>query len=62
MFYILIEIEDSNNTQAYQETYNDNLQRITDLAGNTIDIPLGVGSHVLNANPTQPTWALPDPS
>lgn len=61
MFYILIQFNNQGNPfQAYQEIYNGYVQRYTDLNGNTIIEPPG-GSHVLNANPPQPPWALPDP-
>lgn len=61
MFYILILFNNQGNPfQAYQEVYQGYVQRYTDLNGNTIIEPPG-GSHVVDANPPQPSWALPDP-
>ncbi len=61
MFYILIQFNNQGNPfQAYQELYNGYLQRYTDMEGNTIIEPPG-GSMVLDSNPPQPSWALPDP-
>jgi hypothetical protein len=56
MQYILVEF--SNGTQAYQEICNGNLERYTDLDGNTVT-PSG-SSKVLNTS-ANPSWALPDP-
>lgn len=61
MFYILIRFNNQGNPfQAYQEIYQGYVQRYTDLNGNTIVEPPG-GSQVLDPNPPQPPWALPDP-
>ena len=58
MYYILIKFLDSN-IQAYQELFNGLVMRITDMNGNTLSM---TGSNaVINGNPPQPTWALPDP-
>ena len=58
MFYILIGFPNTS-TQGYQEIFNGNVQRITDLDGTTLE---NIGeSFVVDANPTQPSWALPDP-
>lgn len=63
MFYILIEFTNQGNPSilAYQEVYDGMVQRYTTLEGVTIDpLPPG-GSRVIDANPPQPSWALPDP-
>jgi hypothetical protein len=57
MDYILIKFEDG--TEGFQEIFNGNILRTTDLAGNTLAV---VQSAVLiSASPTKPSWALPDP-
>jgi hypothetical protein len=53
MRYILLDI-------GYQEVFNGQVLRLTDLDGNTIMSP-GYGGAVLDANPPAPAWALPDP-
>lgn len=58
MYYILIGTED--NRTLYQEVYRGTVQRITDLTGNTV-ADLTVPHWVLDSNPAQPSWALPDP-
>lgn len=56
MQYILIDL---NGAQAYQEIHNGYLVRYCDMDGNTID---GAGSSfVIDDNPPQPAWAVPDP-
>lgn len=56
MQYILIQLE--NGVPAYQELLRGYVQRICSLTGETID---GIGgSFVVDTNPPQPTWALPD--
>lgn len=62
MYYILVNINGVG--EAYQEiTRYGNVVRYTDLEGNTLftSIPSGVSSSVINATPTQPLWAVPDP-
>jgi hypothetical protein len=66
MFYILVRFTNPpGNTppfDCYQEIYNGEVQRYTTLDGVTIDPSLLAGpSRVLNDNPPQPPWALPDP-
>jgi hypothetical protein len=58
VYYILIGTED--NRTVYQEVYRGTVQRITDLTGNTVP-DLTVPHWVLDSNPVQPAWALPDP-
>lgn len=59
MEYILIQFTLGWDIQAYQEISNGNLVRITDLDGNTLIYPdFPVESHVIDDNPTRPTWAL----
>lgn len=56
MQYILIEF--LNGVQGYQEISFGNVQRYTDLDGNTIP---NIGAcKVIDANPVLPTWFLPD--
>lgn len=55
MFYILIETAEG---QFYQETDKGYTTRYTDLDGNTV-ANLGV-NWVVDVNPIQPAWALPD--
>lgn len=57
MQYILVEFSDG--IKAYQEIFNGNVLRYTDLDGNTIQD--FCSCKVLNAEVTNPTWALPDP-
>ena len=57
MYYILIKTED--NRTLYQEVERGQVVRITDLDGNSVP-SLTVGHGVLDANPPQPSWALPD--
>ena len=58
MQYILIQTDD--NRTLYQEIAHGFLQRSCDLDGNTVP-PLTVSHWVIDANPVQPSWALPDP-
>ena len=59
MTYILIQFTLGWDFQAYQEISNGNLVRITDLDGNTLSYPdFYVESHVIDADPPRPTWAL----
>jgi hypothetical protein len=58
MFYILIGFP-SAPFKGYQESYKGDVIRTTDLDGNTI--VLNDSSFVVDANPPQPTWAIPDP-
>src|ERR1700757_1595410 len=60
MFYILVQFGDG--TRGYQEIFAGVVRRYTDLYGNTFDVPLGMGSGVIDASPPQPSWALSDPS
>jgi len=53
MQYILLDI-------GYQEIFNGRVVRHTDMDGNTIEPPVGYGGVVVDANPPQPAWALPD--
>ena len=58
MDYILIQFTSGWDIMAYQEISNGTLVRITDLDGNTLDLPeFPVESHVINANPEKPKWA-----
>lgn len=56
MQYILIEFLDG--VQGYQEISFGNVQRYTDLNGTTLNKI--EASKVIDANPIQPIWALPD--
>jgi hypothetical protein len=58
-----IQVQYSDGTAGYQEVFQGQVQRYTDLNGTTIAIALPTGETcvVTNANPTQPSWALPDP-
>ena len=58
MFYVAIRVLDPGNGDGYMEIFSGTLQRVTDLDGNTIT---PVTYTVTNDNPTQPSWALPDP-
>ena len=59
MQYILIEFEFPGGEQGYQEVFGGVVQRITNMSGATRP---ATGSYaVLDANPVQPAWALPDP-
>jgi hypothetical protein len=59
MEYILIEFTYGWDFQAYQEISNGTLVRITDLDGNTLKLPdFPVESHVVDAHPSRPIWAL----
>lgn len=53
MQYILLDI-------GYQEISNGVVVRYTDTNGNTIEPPVGYGGVVIDANPPQPIWAVPD--
>lgn len=57
MYYILL--ENSNAEQFYQEVERGTLQRCCDLLGNTIPSP-AINNWVVDSNPLQPAWALPD--
>lgn len=59
MHYILIQVDGVG--QLYQEVAHGIVQRLTDMDGNTVNPPSGTASWVVNANPTQPTWALATP-
>ena len=61
MQYILISIQTIG--QAYQEVLYGSVVRYTSLDGTTLftSVPDGLGSEVLDGNPPQPAWALPDP-
>lgn len=58
MFYIAIRVLDPGNGDGYMEVYQGQLQRVTNLTGQTIN---PVTYTVTNDNPPQPSWALPDP-
>jgi hypothetical protein len=59
MQYILIQFTLGWDFQAYQEISNGSLVRITDLDGNTLTYPdFPVESHVIDANPPTPIWAI----
>lgn len=60
MFYILVNVD---SEQLFQEVFNGNVQRYTQLDGVTkyIQLPRNTGSTVIDARPVQPTWALSDP-
>lgn len=58
MRYILIQFDDG--VQAFQEISAGRVVRFTDLFGQTVS-DIGRGSIVIDANPEQPAWALPDP-
>ena len=58
MEYILIQFTSGWDIMAYQEINNGALVRITDLDGNTLDLPeFPVESHVVDTNPEKPKWA-----
>ena len=58
MEYILIQFTLGWDFQAYQEISNGNLNRITDLDGNTLTYPdFPVESYVVDTNPPKPSWA-----
>ena len=57
MYYIKIATED--NRILYQEVQRGTVQRITDLDGNTVSTVTG-SSWVIESEPVQPSWALPD--
>ncbi len=61
MHYILMDYEGS---QIYQETYQGNVQRYVTLDGTDIGamLPAGTSATVVDTNPQQPAWALPDPA
>lgn len=61
MQYILIDVDGIG--QMFQETYQGHMMRYVSLDGNTSfsELPIGVSARVLDTQPTQPTWALPDP-
>lgn len=60
MRYVLIDIDTLG--LAYQEIANGSVVRYADLLGATLfaAIPAGLGSAVVDANPTEPAWALAD--
>lgn len=59
MQYILIQFTLGWDFQAYQEISDGILVRITDLDGNTLNYPdFPIESHVVDANPPTPTWAI----
>lgn len=60
MRYVLIEIDTVG--LAFQEVHCGTVTRYTDTDGNTLfdTIPTGLGSMVVDADPIQPVWALPD--
>lgn len=59
MEYILIEFTLGWDIQAYQEISGGRLVRITDLDGNTLELPeFPVESHVVDVHPPRPIWAL----
>lgn len=57
MYYVLIQTED--NVQMYQEIERGSLVRYCDFSGNTLPDPT-VSNWVIDAAPTQPSWALAD--
>ena len=57
MYYILIQTVD--DSQMYQEVERGTVVRYCDLDGNTVMDPT-VANWVVDANPPQPIWALPD--
>ena len=59
MQYLLVHFVALDQT-GYQEVFNGNLQRITDMAGNTMSENTG-NIYVVDGTPIQPSWALPDP-
>lgn len=54
-----MKIATADNRELYQEIQSGILQRTTDLMGNTVE-PLQVSHWVIDAEPPQPSWALPD--
>ena len=64
MEYILCEFLSGYSGKFYQEVYNYNVIRMTDMDGNTLSFP-GPGedgfspycSNVVNVNPPRPAWA-----
>lgn len=59
MQYLLVHFV-ALDQNGYQEVFNGNLQRITDMAGNTMSENTG-NIYVVDGTPIQPSWALPDP-
>lgn len=60
MQYILVHFV-ALETNGYQEVFKGNLQRITDMDGNTMSEANTGDIYVVDGNPMQPSWALPDP-
>ncbi len=60
MQYLLVHFV-ALETNGYQEVFKGNLQRITDMDGNTMSEATTGDIYVVDANPTPPSWALPDP-
>ena len=58
-----IEVQYGDGTTGYQEVFQGQVQRYTDMQGTTIgnQLPAGGTCTVLNAQPVPPVWALPDP-
>jgi hypothetical protein len=57
MEYILCEFEYGYSGQLYQEIYNGNVIRYTDLDGNTLNLDGEYGYHIIDINPERPIWA-----
>lgn len=54
--YILVQGTVGWMDQGYQEIQNGYVQRITDMDGNTVDLPEHTEYHVVDANPVPPAW------
>ena len=55
--YILCEFEYGYTGQFYQEIENGTVIRNTDLTGTTLVLENAYGAFVIDAEPTQPSWA-----
>jgi hypothetical protein len=55
--YILCEFEYGYTGQFYQEIENGTVIRNTDLIGTTLVLENAYGAFVIDAEPTQPSWA-----
>ena len=58
MFYWLI-VNPDTDVQGYAEVYASSVVRTTDMDGNDLAFP---AYSLVDANPAQPSWALPDPT
>lgn len=55
--FYLCEFEYGYTGQFYQEVFNGQVVRYTDLDGNTLTLEGAYGCRIINPNPDKPSWA-----